>query len=268
MRKIAKIKIKDKKYEIDLNKFYDISISIDIDKKSPSFYDEDPIKINYYKDQNNKIWSTKEGASCNVPIIDLNIHCGSTHSECRSHITKEDLYISEIIDSSFMPCILISVEPTKLIGHDNYHCKTDEKDYIITKEILLDKLESSIDNNIEALIIRTLPNIPDEISSKNYNNEENPFFSNEAINYIRLLGIKHLVIDLPSIDKINDGGLLGNHRIFWDLEKEGNRNTITEFALIDNSINDGFYLLSLSILNINLDTSPSRPLIYPILKKS
>ncbi len=50
------------------------------------------------------------------------------------------------------------------------------------------------------------------------------------------------------------------------LEKEGNNNTITEFALIDNLITDGFYLLSINILNIKLDASPSRPLIYPILK--
>ena len=181
MRQIAEIKIKEKKYKIDLNKFYDISISIDINKKSPSFFDEDPVKITYYKDQNNKIWSTKKGASCNVPIIDLNIHCGSTHSECRSHITKEDLFISETIDSPFIPSILISIEPTKLMGDDSYHYKTDKKDNIITKKILQDKLKPSIDNNIEALIIRTLPNIPEEISIKNYNNEENPFFTNEAI---------------------------------------------------------------------------------------
>jgi len=266
MKKIAEIRIKDKNYKIDLNKFYDISIPMDINKKSPSFYDENPLEINYYKDRNHKIWSTKEGASCNVPVINLNIHCGATHSECRSHITREDLYISKVIDSSFIPCILISVEPTNLIGDDSYHCKTDHNDCIITKKILQNNLESFKDSNIEALIIRTLPNIPDKILSKNYNNENNPFFSNEAIEYLKSLNIKHLVIDLPSIDKIDDGGLLGNHRIFWDLEKEGNNNTITEFALIDNSITDDFYLLSINILNINLDASPSRPIIYPILK--
>ena len=266
MKKIAEIRIKDKDYKIDLNKFYDISIPIDINKKSPSFYDENPLKINYYKDHNNKIWSTKRGASCNVAVIDLNIHCGATHSECRSHITKEDLCISKVIDSSFIPCILISVEPANLIGNDSYHYEIDDNDYIITKKILQNNLESFKDSNIEALAIRTLPNISNEILSKNYNSESNPFFSNEAIEYLKSLQIKHLIIDLPSIDKIDDGGLLGNHRIFWDLEKEGNNNTITEFALIDNSITDGFYLLSINILNIKLDASPSRPLIYPILK--
>ena len=135
MKKIAEITIKDKKYKIDLNKFYDISIPMDINKKSPSFYDDNPLKINYYKDSNHKIWNTKEGGSCNVPVIDLNIHCGSTHSECRSHITKENIYISEIIDSSFIPCILISVKPRNLIGDESYHYKVDSKDLIITKKI-------------------------------------------------------------------------------------------------------------------------------------
>ena len=266
MKKIAEIKIKDKKYKIDLNKFYDISIPLDANKKPPSFYDENPLKINYYKDQNYKVWSIREGASCNVPVIDLNIHCGSTHSECRSHITKEDLYIYEVLDSSFVECILISVEPENLIQNDSYHYKIDNKDLIITKKILQDSLESLKHDCIEALVIRTLPNIYDKIISKNYNNSNNPFFSNEAIEYLKSLQIKHLIVDLPSIDKIDDGGLLGNHRIFWDLEKGGNNNTITEFALISNSISDGLYLLSINILNIKLDASPSRPLIYPILK--
>ena len=60
MRKIARIDIDNKTYEIDLNEFYDLSIPIDINKKSPAFYDKNPLKINYYKDQTNKIWNTKK----------------------------------------------------------------------------------------------------------------------------------------------------------------------------------------------------------------
>jgi hypothetical protein len=59
---------------------------------------------------------------------------------------------------------------------------------------------------------------------------------------------------------------LGNHKIFWNIDKEGNNNTITELAIIKNEIEDGLYLLSLNILHVKLDASPSRPLIYPLLK--
>ena len=36
--------------------------------------------------------------------------------------------------------------------------------------------------------------------------------------YIVELGINHLLVDLPSIDRIYDEGKLANHRIFWNVE--------------------------------------------------
>ena len=266
MKKIAKITFKENIYKIDLNKFHDLSIPIDINKKSPSFYDKDPLVIDYYKDENNKVWNIKEGAACNIPIIDLNIHCGATHSECRSHITKENLTISETIKDFFIPSIVISVEPTNNIDNETYHYNLSNDDLIITKAILEKKINIHKKSNIKAIIIRTLPNLEDELISKDYNKEHNAFFSNEAISYLTQIGVEHLLVDLPSIDKLNDGGSLGNHRIFWSLEEKPNNNTITEFAFIRDEIKDGFYLLSLNILNINLDASPCRPLIYPVLK--
>ena len=267
MKKIAKIEIGKSVYKIDLNQSYDLSIPIDPNKKSPSFYDKEPLKIKYYNDSK-KVWEMKKGSTCNIPVINLNIHCGSTHTECRSHITKESLNISEIIKDSFIPTILISVKPTESIGDETYHHNLTNKDLIITKSILKNKLEPYKINNINGLIIRTLPNLENEVIIKNYNLQHNAFFSNEAIHYLKSLKIEHLIVDLPSIDKFDDGGLLGNHQIFWDIKKEPNENTITELAFIKNDIKDGSYLLSLNILNINLDASPSRPMIYPILKKS
>ena len=136
MRKIAEIKIKKNVYKIDLNKFYDLSIPIDANKKSPSFYDKEPLKIYPYKDENNKTWRLEDGAACNISVIKLNIHCGSTHSECRSHITKEDLNISEIVKDSFIPSILISVTPNNSIGDDTYHYDINDGDLIITRAML------------------------------------------------------------------------------------------------------------------------------------
>ena len=266
MKKIAEITLEEKKYKIDLNKFYDLSIPISMDSKSPSFYDKKPLKIKYYKDRNGKVWNLNEGSSCNVPVIDLNIHCGSTHSECRSHITKENIYISDILDNSFISCLLISLMPQNELGNDSYHYNIDSNDFIIDKLALYNKLNNFKNSNIKALVVRTLPNDIDEIILKNYDNDPNCFFSNEAIKYLVSFGIEHLIVDTPSIDKINDGGTLGNHKIFWDLNKKGNKNTITELAIIKNEINDGQYLLCLNILNLRLDASPSRPLIYPILK--
>ena len=265
MHDISKIKIEGYNYKINLNKPNDISIPIDSIKKGPSFYDENPVKINYYK-SNDKEWSVKEEAPCNIPIINLNIHCGSTHTECRSHITKEELSVTDCVSNSFTPCYLISIKPSNNIKDDSYHYKIDKNDLMITRDVLYQKLKNINNQFIKSLIIRTLPNSKTQLT-KNYNTNNNAFLSNEAICYLKSIGVKNLIVDLPSIDRYDDGGLLGNHKIFWDInKKECNNNTITELAYINDKIKDGEYLLSLNIMNLKLDASPSRPIIYKILK--
>ena len=264
MPNISNIKIDNYNYQIDLNSPNDISIPID-GIKSPSFYDDTPIKVSYYK-SGNKVWNIGTGASCNIPIISLNIHCGTTHTECRSHITKEDVSITDCIKHLFTQSYLISVEPMSDIKKDTYHHRIKKNDLIITKDMLYKKINSIDKQFLKSLIIRTLPNSSIRLA-ENYNNHNNAYFSNEAIHYLKSIGIKNLIVDLPSIDKFDDGGELGNHRIFWGIEKNNpNNNTITELAYIESNIEDGEYLLSLNMLNLKLDASPSRPIIYKILK--
>ena len=93
--------------------------------------------------------------------------------------------------------------------------KTDLIKYKNLLNTYLNVDKYSIDDQ-KAVIIRTLPNLEDEITCRDYNTKHNAFFSNEAVRYLRTLGVKHLVVDLPSIDKFEDGGSLGNHQIFWD----------------------------------------------------
>ena len=64
------------------------------------------------------------------------------------------------------------------------------------------------------------------------------FLTSDAINYINQLGVKHLLVDLPSIDKADDGGVLGNHRLFFS-----RGDTISEMLYIPDNILDGFGFL-------------------------
>ena len=78
------------------------------------------------------------------------------------------------------------------------------------------------------------------------------FFTNDALRYIYASGIQHLVVDIPSLDRMEDNSLLGNHRIFWGENDNPHCNvnsksekTITELAYIPNNVKDGFYFLSI-----------------------
>ena len=119
----------------------------------------------------------------------------------------------------------------------------------------------------KALVIRTTPNHKEK-KYYHYTQHTPPFFTNDALRYIADLGIQHLVVDLPSIDRMSDDGILGNHRIFWgdgqNAKGEINpdsKNTITELAFISNDVEDGFYFLNIQLPHFECDAAPSRPML-------
>ena len=78
-------------------------------------------------------------------------------------------------------------------------------------------------------------------------------------------GIKHLLIDLPSVDRESDEGALAAHHAYWQYPAvPHDKKTITELVYIDNVHQDGLYLLEMQVAPLVLDASPSRPVIYPL----
>jgi hypothetical protein len=116
-----------------------------------------------------------------------------------------------------------------------------------------------------------LPNDENKLT-KTYLEKIPPFFSTDAMHLMREIGINHLLVDLPSIDRIFDEGKLSNHRIFWSVEQGAFEvsgaslihHTITELIYVPNEIADGNYLLNLQIAPFAADASPSRPVLYAI----
>ena len=133
--------------------------------------------------------------------------------------------------------------------------------------ILRNQLEELLQKGeIEALAIRTLPN--DELKLKtNYSGSNPPYVHHEAITYMVESGIKHLLIDLPSVDREEDGGNLLAHNAFWQYPDNVRKNcTISELIFIPNGIKDGLYLLNLQVASFEIDVSPSKPVLYDLKK--
>jgi hypothetical protein len=78
--------------------------------------------------------------------------------------------------------------------------------------------------------------------------------------------VKHLLLDLPSVDREEDGGVLAAHHAFWDhpgtLDLE---RTITELIHVPPTAKDGDYLLELQLPRIMNDAAPSRPVLYALM---
>ena len=95
------------------------------------------------------------------------------------------------------------------------------------------------------------------------------FFSIEAMEYIVSLGVQHLLVDSPSVDRLFDEGHLSAHNIFWETKGKkfnpaAQNKTITEMIFAADSLENEQYLLNLQIPAFVSDAAPSRPILYKI----
>ncbi len=246
---ITEIKHNSKKYKIDLSKPIDISIPIDVNKQNVNAWYLDDPKI-YAEQFDDQIIKVSEGAAVNFNSIQFNPHSHITHTECVGHITKEVYSVNKSLSQFFFLAEVITVAPENKDG-----------DEVISKK----KLQFALGNKKrEALVIRTLPNLNDK-KKKQYSNTNPPYLLEEATIYLREKGIKHLLIDLPSVDKEKDDGLLLSHNAFWNTKGEIRLDaTITEFIYVPNKVEDGTYFLNLMIAPFENDATPSKPILYSI----
>jgi hypothetical protein len=139
-------------------------------------------------------------------------------------------------------------------------------DFLITKKSLETACKPFLNSisNAPCLIVRSLPNSTFKLST-NYSNTNPTYFEKEAVEYILELGIDHLVVDLPSIDREEDAGELIGHHTFWSYpENPQIHKTITELAFIDDSISNGRYIANFQITSLENDASPSKITLYQI----
>ncbi len=116
----------------------------------------------------------------------------------------------------------------------------------------------------EAVVLRTLPNTKEK-RSRQYSNTNPTYLMEEAAIFLMEKGIKHLLIDLPSVDKEKDGGKLLAHNGFWNTNGKLRMDaTITEFIYVPNKVKDGSHFLNLQIAPFENDASPSKPILYKI----
>ena len=251
----------NKLYQIDPKDGISISIPMNFnDSNNPKFYDESNPKKEFYT-YNDIEYNMNRNAGCDVPLVKFNVHCSGTHTETAAHVFNDSHSIGDLIDLNFIPAILISVHPESSTN-DEYHSPINDDDKIISKRILEQSLDSETEF-IDCIIIRTLPNSEDK-KNKNYNNFSYPFLSNDAVYFLKKKGVKHIIIDTPSIDKSDDDGQLKNHKIFFLDNKSINKNTVTELAYIPDTCIDGRYFVCIGFPNFQLDAAPSNPVIYNI----
>jgi len=252
----ATIEHRQKKYIVDLSKPLDLSIPFS--PLGPRAWYVDPMQITPVKNQLFN-GSVADGGSVNFRNIIFNPHGHGTHTECVGHISEEIFFISRTLNQYFFIADVVSIKPLAVTEDWGVRKKGD---LIIT----LSQLQKILEKNIpEALIIRTLPNHLEKLH-RNYSNTNFCYFEAEALAFLADKGVEHLLVDLPSIDREQDGGMLESHHAFWNYPmKTRVSSTITEFIYVSDTITDGEYFLNLQVARFDNDAAPSRPIIFKIL---
>lgn len=233
-------------YKADLAQPMDISIPLRNGTENPNCYYADPVEFKTIR-SGDFIGSVAEGGTVNYQSVRLTPHGNGTHTECYGHISSDGVTINECLKSFHFIAQLISITP-KDKGED--------------KIVLLKDLERQLLDGIEAVVIRTLPNDLTKLE-RHYSGTNPPYLEGEIGNFLKEKGVKHLLTDLPSVDREVDQGKLAVHRSFWDTAGNVRKDaSITELVFINNLISDGIYLLNLQITSLEMDASPSKPVLF------
>ena len=247
---IGSIFHKGKDYKIDFYKPIDISMPLSTAKNCASAWYVESMKLESLE-YGNTICDVSKGGATNFRKVTFNPHGNGTHTECVGHISKEFVTINKCLTQFMFLAEVITMMPTEL----------ENGDFVITKK----QLEESLENlKPDAIVIRTLSNGLNKLTMQ-YSNTNPPYILEDAILFLNSIGVEHLLIDMPSIDRENDEGKLLAHHAFWQYPTNTQfQKTITELIYVPNEIIDGTYILNLQIASFENDASPSKPVLYKI----
>ncbi|NVK21867.1 MAG: cyclase family protein [Kangiellaceae bacterium] len=264
--------INGKLYHVDIDKPLSIAINVNFNGEQPNHFGASIAKRETLAGDG-FVGDTQKGGSCNVDQITMVPHCNGTHTESVQHIVNQTVTIASINNNSLASCLLVSIAPIEAgKTSESYRPDLEQHDQVITLRSLQLAIDENTLKDLEALVIRTLPNSKQKKSAVYGADWQPPFFTQQAIRWLAQSNIKHLLVDFPSIDKMYDEGRLTNHHIFWNitegshqlLDKANTERTVTEMVFVDDDIDDGLYLLNLQFPAFELDAAPSKPLLYPL----
>jgi kynurenine formamidase len=239
----------EQKFQIDFSKPIDISIPMQHGSGNPNAFHIpaprfEPIRVGDF------VGSVAQGSGANCENLFINAHGNGTHTECIGHITKERVSINQCLKTFHFKAQVITLEPKQ----------SENGDMIV----YADGLETVLHQGIEALVIRTTPNLENKLK-ENYSGNNPVYLDPNLTKLIVEKGILHLLLDLPSVDREEDGGAMLAHKAFWNYPENPRYSaTITEMIFVPDEIKDGLYFINLHIASLETDASPSKPVLYEI----
>lgn len=236
--------------EVDLHLPIDLSLPMHSGAQNPNAFHIpqprfEPIQVGSF------VGSVAKGSGANCENLQLNAHGNGTHTECVGHITPERVSINSCLKQFHFLAQLISIPSVRTENGDEW--------------LPAEGIEAQLLPGIDALIVRSLPNT-EEKRLKNYSGQNPCYFDPKLTQLLAEKGIMHLLTDLPSVDREEDGGAMAAHKAFWQYPHQTRFSaTISEMVFIPGEVKDGLYFLNMQIASLETDASPSKPVIYKLI---
>lgn len=251
-------------FEADLDAGVSLALALEFDGEQPGYFDAGPARAQPLE-VDGFVGDTERGGSCNVARLDIVPHCQGTHTESAAHVLGS---APPPGPPAMMPARLVTVSPEALCEcGETYPAAADGGEAVISRRALEARPPGNIRAPVVALIVRTRT---EGRGARRYHGDNpHPYFTLEAIDWLEELGVEHLLVDTPSIDRGRDDGTLPAHRRYWalDAQRRPTRDralirTITEFIDVPAHLDDGVYLLNLQLPDWKTDAVPSRPVLF------
>lgn len=206
------------------------------------------------------------GASCNCRRVTLIPHCNGTHTESVAHLTTEALSPLDVVPLEPLPALLLDVRPVPASGSGETADPAPRSgDHLVTAAAIDHAWAAhpSSASRPRVLVLRT--------GAQHWPGEP-AYLSLEAARLLVERGIEHLVVELPSVDRTEDEGRLGAHRVFFGLPAGSTRLadarrpgcTVTELAVVPPFVKPGPCHVQLQLTPWTGDAVPSRPVLFEI----
>ena len=264
-------------YSVDLEHTVDLSVPIRFDQTESRAFSLPPATTGAVV-VGTFVGDVRRGGSCNCETHHHTPHADGTHTEGPGHLLAQRVPVR--VDDVVCVAVLVRIAPRPLGEVADEHSGNHRHDDNVIDVV-------SLREAIDAVVVPSGAPSPTAIviatgsgahrRATRFSGKNPPYLTVEAATLLRERGFLHVLVDLPSLDREDDGGLLAAHRAFFALPTgvlvdepahalpaETTPRTVTELIAVDDDVAAGLYALFLQVAPIVADAVPSRPLIAPI----
>jgi kynurenine formamidase len=225
---------------------YDLSILVEFGRPRAWYIDgprREPVRLGDW------VGDVNQGGGVNFFDVHFNPHAHGTHTESLGHVVRETRHAVDLGISPWLSARVVRIPAPKLL----------------TLEALRASPAALFD--YEALVLATQEG---DLSQRDWRQTNPPAIEPAALAWLAEHGVRHLLVDLPSVDPEEDGGALAAHRAFWGLplgsqsasDARHPEASITELIQVPTDCVEGRYKLNLSLAPMQGDAVPSRPMLF------